>query len=317
MTGSIGIVIPGPRADPETVLRDADTAMYQAKKSGRNTYALFDQELHRRSVFRLTMETELRQALASDQFEVRYQPRVDPVTERPLGAEAVIRWHHPRLGLVSPLDFIPVAEETGLIIPIGRWVFDKALAQLATWDGEPDGPRLEALAVNLSARQLDDPETVEMVRQAVRSHGIAPSRVTVEITESAVMADSASTRRSLESFKELGLRVAIDDFGTGYSSLAYLHTLPVTTLKVDRSFTQRLGTADDSLPIVKAIVEMSRVLGLRVVVEGVSDAQRRALVAELGVDAAQGFYWAPPMVATEFAEWWQRAERQARVLTFT
>ncbi len=317
VTGSIGIVIPGPRAEPEMVLRDADTAMYQAKKTGRNTYALFDQDLHRRSVFRLTMETELRQALASGQFEVRYQPAVDPVSERPVGAEAVIRWHHPRLGLVSPLDFIPVAEETGLIIPIGHWVFDQALSQLASWDAEADGPRLESLAVNLSARQLDDAETVDMVRQAVQSHGIAPSRVTVEITESAVMTDSTSTRRSLESFQDLGLRVAIDDFGTGYSSLAYLHTLPVTTLKVDRSFTQRLGTADDSLPIVKAIVEMSRVLGLRVVVEGVSDAQRRALVAELGVDSAQGFYWAAPMVAGEFAEWWQRTERQARVLTFS
>jgi diguanylate cyclase (GGDEF)-like protein/PAS domain S-box-containing protein len=317
VTGSIGIVIPGPRAQPEMVLRDADTAMYQAKKEGRNTYALFDQDLHRRSVFRLTMETELRQALALGQFEVRYQPSVDPVSERPVGAEALIRWHHPRLGLVSPVEFIPVAEETGLIIPIGRWVFDQAMSQLASWDAEADGPRLEVLAVNLSARQLDDAETVEMVRHAVQSNGVAPSRVSVEITESTVMTDSASTRLSLESFQELGVRVAIDDFGTGYSSLAYLHTLPVTTLKIDRSFTQRLGTADDSLPIVKAIIEMSRVLGLRVVAEGVSDARRRALVAELGVDAAQGFYWAAPLASGEFAEWWQRAERQARVLTFS
>ncbi len=317
VTGSIGIVLPEPGAEPEMILRDADTAMYQAKNSGRNTYALFDQDLHRRSLARLTMETELRQALALDQFELRYQPMVEPLSERPLGAEAVIRWHHPQLGLVSPLDFIPVAEETGLIIPIGRWVFHQAMAELAAWDADELGPRLETLAVNLSARQLDDAETVDMVREAIRRYDIAPSRVTVEITESAVMVDSASTRRSLQSFQDLGLRVAIDDFGTGYSSLAYLHTLPVTTIKIDRSFTQRLGTADDSMPVVKAIVEMSRALGLNVVAEGVSDAQQRALVAELGCDSAQGFIWASPMPAGEFAEWWQQAERRAQVLTFT
>ena len=303
VTGSIGIVIPANDSDAAMVLRDADAAMYQAKAEGRNRYAVFDEVLHRRSVWRLAMEGELRQALARNEFELYYQPFVDPLSERLMGAEALIRWHHPTRGLVPPQEFIPIAEESGLIKPIGRWVFAQAISQLASWDAQDGGPRLGQIAVNLSAVQLGDPDTSTEVRDVLERSGIAPSRVIVEITESVVMADDAATRRSLEDFKRLGLHVAIDDFGTGYSSLAYLHRLPVTTLKVDGSFVERLGSKDDSTPVVKAIIEMAHALGLFVVAEGVGNEYLRDLISVMGCDAAQGFYWAWPMPAEKVALW--------------
>lgn len=314
VTGSIGIVIPVAGADAGMILRDADTAMYQAKDAGRNTYALFDEGLHHRSVARFEMESELRQALAGHEFEVYYQPAVEPATGQPISAEALIRWNHPTRGLVPPMEFIPVAEDTGMIEPIGRWVFEQSVSQVAAWDAAPGGPRLNVIAVNLSARQLDDPETSDMVRDVLDRYGVDSGRVAFEVTESVMMADSESARRTLEDFKELGLRLAIDDFGTGYSSLAYLHTLPVTTVKVDRSFIERLGAADDSAPVVQAIIEMSHVMGLRVVAEGVSSARLRTLVSAMGCDVAQGFFWARPMPADEFERWWLEAERRTTPL---
>jgi diguanylate cyclase (GGDEF)-like protein/PAS domain S-box-containing protein len=313
MTGSIGIVVPGRRTSAMTVLRDADTAMYQAKAAGRNSYALFDKALHRRSVARLAMEGDLRQALARRELELYYQPVVELTSERPIGAEALLRWHHPGRGMVPPLEFIPVAEDSGLIRPIGDWVLEQAVSQLASWDAQAGGPRLEVLAVNVSARQLDDQGTSAVVRDLIKRYGVAPFRLSIEVTESAVMTATAAARRSLERFKALGLRVAIDDFGTGYSSLAYLHTLPVTTVKVDRSFIERMGGPDDSVPVVKAIVELSQTMGLRVVAEGIGekDEQRRALLAQMGCRAAQGFYWSPALPAAQFAGWWAEAEVRA------
>ncbi|MHB1585412.1 MAG: sensor domain-containing protein, partial [Acidimicrobiales bacterium] len=311
ITASVGVVVPGPHADAATVLRDADTAMYQAKTAGRNRYELFDEELHRRSVLRLAIEADLREALNRHEFELYYQPVVDPATGRPRGAEALIRWRHPERGIVSPLEFIPVAEESGLIRPIGAWVFEQAVAQLVAWDADPAAPNLGVLSVNLSARQLDDPETPRLVRASLVRHGVAPSRICVEITESTMMSDDFNCRRAVAAFEELGLRVAIDDFGTGYSSLAYLHSLPVTTLKVDRAFVDRLGAADDSRPVVQAIVGMAHAMGLRVVAEGVADGERQRVVAELGCDLAQGYYWSPPLAAAEFEAWWAVASAGA------
>jgi diguanylate cyclase (GGDEF)-like protein/PAS domain S-box-containing protein len=309
LSGSIGIVVPAAGADATAVLRDAATAMYRAKASGRDCYALFDEDLHNRSVHRLTMEAELHQALARHELEVYYQPVVEPASGRPLGVEALARWHHPSRGMVPPAEFIPVAEDSGLIKLIGRWVFEKAVSQLASWDGQDDGPRLEVMAVNISARQLDDPATPAMVRDVLEGYGIGANRVSTEVTESVVMADSGATRATLQAFRDLGLGVAIDDFGTGYSSLAYLHALPVTTVKVDRSFVERLGSQDDSTAVVKAVVEMCHALGLHVIAEGASDAQLRGRVADLGCDAAQGFYWSRPLPADELAVWWREVER--------
>ncbi|HLX78226.1 MAG TPA: EAL domain-containing protein, partial [Acidimicrobiales bacterium] len=204
--------------------------------------------------------------------------------------------------------FISIADESGLIKPLGRWVFDKALSQLAEWDGNVDGPRLDVLAVNFSARQLDDPETSGEVRAALERHQTDPARICVEITESLLIDDGAAIRRTLARLAALGLRIAIDDFGTGYSSLSNLHRLPISTVKIDRSFVEAIDSDDDSTPLIQGIVEMSHALGLRVVAEGVSSARLDDCVASLGCDLAQGFYWAQPMPATEFLAWWKEAQ---------
>jgi EAL domain-containing protein (putative c-di-GMP-specific phosphodiesterase class I) len=315
VTASIGIVVAGGayRGDAESVLRDADTAMYRAKESGRNRFVVFEADFHSRTINRLSMETELRDGLNLKQFEVYYQPVVDPRNGQPVGAEALVRWHHPTRGMVSPSEFIPVAEETALIVPLGEWVFSTALTQLGEWDNAADGPSLDSLAVNVSARQLDDPAAISAMMRLLEQHGIDPVRFSVEVTESAVMVESETTRRSLFDLKEFGLRVSIDDFGTGYSSLAYLHTLPVTTVKVDRSFVKRMGTAEDSTPVVRAIVDMSHALGLDVVAEGVSSEELRHRVVLTGCDRAQGYLWAKPMPAAEFAAWWRAANQLALV----
>jgi diguanylate cyclase (GGDEF)-like protein/PAS domain S-box-containing protein len=313
VTGSIGIVIPGEGVDAETVLRDADTAMYQAKAAGRNRFEVFDDELHHRSVSRLERGGDLRSALERGEFELHYQPIVDPRDGRPVGAEALIRWLHPVHGLVPPLEFIPVAEESGLIRAIGSWVFEAALTQLSRWDADPDAPHLDHLSINCSARQLDDAEQVASVGGMLGRLGIEPSRVTVEVTETVAMADRRSTKTSLEAFRDLGVQVSIDDFGTGYSSLAYLHTLPVSTVKVDRSFIERLDAPDGSMPVVSAILDLSHAMGLHVVAEGVSSRRLQEIVASMGCELAQGFFWSEPLAPDEFARWWRGARRRAEV----
>jgi diguanylate cyclase (GGDEF)-like protein/PAS domain S-box-containing protein len=305
VTASIGIIMPGDDAvDAATVVRDADTAMYQAKSSGGNRYAIFNKDLHRRSVARLEIEGDLRRAIARDEFEVYYQPIVRPDSGRPVGAEALLRWHHPTRGLVPPLEFLPVAEELGLIRPIGRLVIEKVVAQLAAWDRQPNGPHLETMAINLSSRQLDDDSVVDVVREALDAHAIDPSRLAFEVTESILVVDSPASRRTLQELRRLGLQIAIDDFGTGYSSLSYLHALPVTAVKIDRSFVERLGRPDDSTSVVRAIIEMGHATGLDVVAEGVSDMELQSRVSTMGCDAAQGFFWARPMPVEAFASWW-------------
>lgn len=313
VTASVGIIVPGDDAvDAATVVRDADTAMYQAKASGGNRYAIFSKDLHRQSVARLEIEGDLRRAIARHEFEVYFQPIVRPDSGRPVGAEALLRWHHPSRGLVPPLEFVPVAEELGLIRPIGNLVIEAAVAQLAAWDQQPDGPRLETMAINLSSRQLDDDSIVHVVREALSAHSIDPSRLAFEVTESILVEESASTHQTLQELRDLGLQVAIDDFGTGYSSLSYLHALPVTAVKIDRSFIERLGRPDDSTSVVRAIIEMSHATGLEVVAEGVSDMDLQARVSTMGCDAAQGFFWARPMPVDEFASWWNEDDALIR-----
>jgi diguanylate cyclase (GGDEF)-like protein/PAS domain S-box-containing protein len=310
VTGSIGVVVPGCKAVAATVARDAETAMYRAKEAGRDRYEVFNDDFHHRSVKRLALESDLRLALKRRQFEVYYQAGMALRSGMPMGAEALIRWHHPKRGMVPPLEFIPVAEDSGMINAIGAWVFEQAVAQLASWDADIDGPRLNVLAVNLSARQMDDPETSDVIRNVLARYGVDPARVCFELTESAVMTQNEPTREALTTFRELGVRVAIDDFGTGYSSLAYLHTLPVSTLKIDRSFIERLGSPDDdSAPVVQAVIDMGHALGLRVIAEGVSAEHLVAQVTAMGCDVGQGFYWCRPMPAEEFRAWWREAEQ--------
>jgi diguanylate cyclase (GGDEF)-like protein/PAS domain S-box-containing protein len=315
ITASIGVVVARRGQLAEHVLRDADTAMYHAKSSGKNRFELFDDELHRRTVSRLEMEGDLRLALDRSEFELHYQPILEPRSGRPVGAEALLRWNHPTKGLVAPLEFIPVAEDSGLILELGAWVFEEAVSQLAQWDAVADLPPLEMMSVNFSARQLEDRSAEPWIADVLHRHHVDPSRLEIEVTESVAMADPLLTQHSLEGLRDLGLHVSIDDFGTGYSSLAYLHTLPIATVKIDRSFIERLALPDGSSPVVRAILDMSHAMGLRVIAEGVSSDALRSKVAAMGCDLAQGFFWSEPRPAGEFVTWWRDAVHAAPTRT--
>jgi diguanylate cyclase (GGDEF)-like protein/PAS domain S-box-containing protein len=305
VTGSIGIVLPGPGAQAAAVLRDADAAMYRAKETGRARFEIFDEEQRRAVMERLTVEGELRHAIETGELRMHYQPLVSPSTGSVFGAEALVRWEHPTRGLLYPDDFIPVAEQTGLIVALGEWVFRAAAADCAQWDRDGVGPRLETLAINVSARQLASPRLCPMVRDVLRMNGIDPGRISIEITESVIMSDDDVTRRSLTDIDRLGVGLAIDDFGTGFSSLASLSKLPVSVIKIDRSFVDQIGIAPHGGPVVVAIVEMAHALGLPVIAEGVSGEAQRTFLVQCGCDAAQGYLWSRGLPADEFARWYQ------------
>ncbi|HEY7949159.1 MAG TPA: EAL domain-containing protein, partial [Acidimicrobiales bacterium] len=305
VTGSIGIVIPGPGADASTVLRDADAGMYRAKASGRSRFEIFDENHRRAVVERLTVETELRKGIERGELRVHYQPLVSLKTGSVFGAEAFVRWEHPTRGILLPHEFVPVAEETGLIVPLGEFVFRTAAADCARWDHTDGGPTLETLAINVSARQLASPLLCPMVHDVLVADSVDPGRISIEVTESVIMSDDAVTRRSLADLRDLGVGVAIDDFGRGYSSLASLSGLPLSVVKIDKSFVDQIGFAPDRGPIVVAIVEMAHALGLLVVADGVSGEQQRAFLVECGCDIAQGELWSRALPADEFALWWK------------
>ena len=269
VAGSIGIVLPGPGAQAAAVLRDADAGMYRAKESGRGRFEIFDDAQRRAVVERLTIESELRQGIEDGELRLHYQALVSPSTGSVVGVEALVRWEHPTRGMLLPDEFVPVAEETGLIVALGAWVFETAAADCGRWDVDEQVPRLEILAVNVSARQLASSMLCPMVSEALRLDGIEPGRVSVEITESVIMSEDDVTRRSLADLRKLGVGMAIDDFGTGYSSLAQLSRLPVSLVKIDKSFVDRIDMDPKGGPIVVAIVEMAHALGLRVIAEGV------------------------------------------------
>jgi len=305
ITGSIGIVLPGPGAEASAVLRDADAGMYRAKETGRARFEIFDEEQRRGVVERLAIESDLRRGIERGELRLYYQPLVSTSTEAVLGAEALVRWEHPDRGLLFPDEFVSVAEETGLIVALGEWVFRTAAADCARWDRDPQGPHVEILAVNVSARQLASSTLCPMVDSALRTEGIDPGRISVEITESVIMSDDDVTRRSLADLRTLGVSMAIDDFGTGYSSLASLSKLPVNVVKIDKSFVDDIRIGAEGGPLVVAIVEMAHALGLRTVAEGVATEAQRQFVALCGCDMAQGYLWSPALPADEFARWWQ------------
>ncbi|HZU78738.1 MAG TPA: EAL domain-containing protein, partial [Acidimicrobiales bacterium] len=255
----------------------------------------------------LTLEADLRRAIDEGQLEVFFQPVVSLDTGLPTGAEALVRWHHPTRGLLRPADFIPAAEESGLIVPLGQWVYRCAMEQVAAWDADPAMPQLQTIAVNLSSQQLRERRLSLQRQQVVHDTGIDRRRICVEVTETVAMDNSPATRRTLDSMHRDGLQIAIDDFGTGYSSLAYLKSLPVTTVKIDRRFVADLGASPESGVIVAVIVDMARHLGLQVVAEGVETEEQRAMLTAMGAGAAQGFLWSKPLPAVEFADWWARS----------
>lgn len=289
--------------DGADLLREADTAMYQAKRSGAAQTALFDETMHRKALALLTLETELRRAVEREEFEIHYQPIVTARGATPTGFEALLRWQHPERGRVSPEEFIPVAEETGLINDIGRRVLEQACRQASEWHRRfPSHPKPH-ISVNLSAVQFAQPDLLGQVRDALDASGLPGSYLALEVTESVLMEANTGIRKTLTELRGLGVRLYIDDFGTGYSSLSYLHEFPFDALKIDRSFTRDLSDSEERRGIVQAVLAIARHLGMAVIAEGVEDARQLALLRRFGCDYVQGFYYAKPLPPEEAEVW--------------
>ncbi|MHB8241727.1 MAG: putative bifunctional diguanylate cyclase/phosphodiesterase [Solirubrobacteraceae bacterium] len=294
LTASVGIAA-GVRDSADELLRDADLALYQAKASGRGRFAVFEQEMQSASQERLTLEMDLAEALAQGQLFLLYQPTFDLRSERVVGVEALIRWRHPTRGVIAPLDFIPLAEDSGLIVPIGRWVLHQACRQAATWHEQGHSV---GVAVNVSARQLDGDGLCKDVREALAASGLAAASLTLEVTETALMRDAPAAAERLRRLKALGVRIVIDDFGTGYSSLAYLRQFPADALKIDRSFIDGIATSKASAAVIHTLVQLGKVLDIETLAEGIEDqAQLEALQRE-HCDQGQGFLFSRPLDVT-------------------
>jgi diguanylate cyclase (GGDEF)-like protein/PAS domain S-box-containing protein len=297
---SVGIALSSVGYDnPEDMLRDADTAMYQAKSLGKSRCEVFDLEMRASMTARLQLETDLREAVERDELRNYYQPIVSLESGRIIGFEALLRWQHPTRGLLQPSQFIPVAEETGLIHELGWWNLRQACRQAATWNAHRNGDAPLVMSVNLSVKQFAQPNLVSEIGKLLLEAGIAPEILRLEITESTVMADPTAAVTMLAQIKSLGIKLSIDDFGTGYSSLSYLHRFPLDTLKIDRSFTKTMIEGGESTEIVRKILPMASSLHLNVIAEGVETAEQLALLRQLRCEFAQGFYFSKPVTADE------------------
>jgi len=301
LTGSVGVSVAAvASATPETLLRDADWAMYRAKEEGGNRVELFDRGLRSRLLARLEMERSLRRALGGDEMRVLYQPIVSVPDGRVVGAEALVRWFHPKHGVIGPAEFIPVAEETGMIAPLGAWVFEEACRQWVSWRRKAGRREPINLAINVSARQLTVPSTFDTFYDILSRTGADPAHVSLEITESVLMEGNDSILEAMLALKWLGVRLNLDDFGTRYSSLSYLRRLPFDTLKVDQSFVSGLRDDSRDQAIVRSVVGLAHALGLDVVAEGVETPEQFSLLGEMGADRAQGYLLGRPVEADDF-----------------
>jgi diguanylate cyclase (GGDEF)-like protein len=295
VTASIGVVFSkGDDDTPERLLRDANIAMFAAKKLGRGRIEVFQETMRETAIERLELESALRRGLVRDEFRVHYQPVIRFDSSEVIGFEALVRWEHPERGMLTPDDFLAVAEETGLIVPIGAWVLREACAQAARWAKEPNYDIPLVVSVNVSARQLADDELIPRLRAALASSRLDPSLLALEITETTLMADRDRAIDILRQVTDMGVRVGIDDFGTGQSSLAYLRALPVHSLKIDSSFVEGLGRDPEGAAIVSAVVHLGHALGLSVTAEGVETTGQLEELRALGCDLGQGFYFAYP-----------------------
>jgi diguanylate cyclase (GGDEF)-like protein/PAS domain S-box-containing protein len=299
-TLSIGIAPCSREYDnPEAIMRDADTAMYRAKSSGKARHEVFDKAMHTFAVNLLQIETDLRKALDRRQFVIHYQPIVSLDTFHICGFEALVRWEHPERGTIWPMDFIPVAEDTGLILSIGEWTLQEACKQMRRWEHEFPSEDPMFISVNLSPKQFNQPHLLERVSDILQETGLDASSLKLEITEGAVMENLEMATELLRQLRALGVKLSIDDFGTGYSSLSYLHRFPIDTLKIDRSFVTRISENNENTEIVRTIVVLAQNLGMDVVAEGVETKEQLAILRQFGCEFGQGFYFSKPVSEIE------------------
>jgi EAL domain-containing protein (putative c-di-GMP-specific phosphodiesterase class I) len=296
LTASMGIrVESNAHADPAALVRDADTAMYRAKDRGRATFQFFDETMRLQAVERLRVENDLRWALAHNELLMLYQPQVRMADDKIVGAEALLRWRHPDRGLIAPVDFIGIAEESGLIVPIGYWVMAEVCRELAGW------PEDLGVAINLSPHQLWDPDLISRARAILEKTGTDPRRVCLEVAENALFTDAERAVETLSALRKLGFRLAIDDFGVGFSSLYHLRQLPdVDVLKLDRAFVADLGKNDRDGVIVASVVLLTNSLGMEALGEGIETAEQADQLRTMGCDYGQGFLFGAPVPAEEF-----------------
>jgi diguanylate cyclase (GGDEF)-like protein/PAS domain S-box-containing protein len=313
---SVGIALGQlPVDEPDGLLRDADLAMYLAKRNGKGRFEMFHPGMHEEAVRRIETSAELRRGIEDRQFEVFYQPIIDVRTTNVVGAEALVRWHHPTRGLVGPAEFIPIAESTGLIVPLGKWVLSEACGQAESWRTSGITDERFHISVNLSARQLQDPAILDDVGAAIRDSGLPPALVVLEVTESVIMHDLPTALSRLYALKDLGLQLAVDDFGTGYSSLSYLRNFPMDIVKIDKSFVDRITLDPEGAAMVRSVIDLSSALGLATIAEGVEYPEQFGLLHELGCDSVQGYMFAKPMPSEEFAETVTKRRTEATELT--
>jgi EAL domain-containing protein (putative c-di-GMP-specific phosphodiesterase class I) len=312
VTASIGIAVsPGDGQDAETLLKHAEMAMYQAKQRGRKTCAFFSGDMNAHALERLTLENQLRRAVERNEFVLYYQPKVDVSSGHIIGAEALVRWKHPELGIVSPAKFIPIAEETGLIVEIGQWVLRAACAQIQAWTQRGLPPL--SISVNVSSAQFKQRKVWHAVRGALAHSSLPPGQLVLELTESMLMENATDSIEMLNELKEMGLKLAVDDFGTGYSSLTYLSRFPLDELKIDRSFVSGLPAERHSLAIVGAIIALARELNLRVVAEGVETREQLQFLRSRECDEYQGYLCSRPAPPEAFAILMRRQPSQRAI----
>jgi predicted signal transduction protein with EAL and GGDEF domain len=303
---SIGIAIaPNDGANPDLLLKNADMALYLAKGDGRGTHRFFEREMDKRLQSRRALELDLRKAIANSEFELYYQPILYLQTGKVSGFEALVRWNHPEKGMISPADFIPVAEETGLILPLGEWVLRTACHHAAHW------PQPVGVAVNLSAMQFKGRNLVQLTLNALAASGLAAGRLDLEITESVLLQDETHTIAILHQLRDIGVQISMDDFGTGYSSLAYLRNFPFDKIKIDRSFVRDMLVRKDCQAIVHAVVGLARSLGITTIIEGIETKEQLDTAKADGCDEGQGYLFSKPMPEGQVAEFLAKHGRVA------
>ena len=315
VSASIGIAYAQPEDTSDSLLRDADVAMYQAKRAAKGTAVVFEQAMHTAAVDRLELSADIRGVLNRQELHVVYQPIIDLATGELRSVEALLRWQHPQRGLIAPASFIPIAEENGMIVPIGRWVLEEACKQLAAWDAQvaryrddeevevPPREKTLSVNVNLSGRQLLNPSLTNDILSVLKETGVSPNRLILEITETVLVHATPETLETLHTLKELGIRLALDDFGTGYSSLTYLQRFPIDILKIDKRFVDGVAGGGSDAALTNTIVGLGNALGLQLVAEGVEHITQQEQLQTLRCDAAQGYLFAKPLTAGEMLSW--------------